>query len=66
MATPAGEHHELGALLAANAAMDIGWEVIYLGSDLPADETYGGAVGDHADVAELLEVVNERFLDIVG
>jgi methylmalonyl-CoA mutase cobalamin-binding domain/chain len=38
LTTPAGEHHELGALLAASAANDIGWDVIYLGPNLPADE----------------------------
>jgi methylmalonyl-CoA mutase cobalamin-binding domain/chain len=38
LTTPAGEHHELGSLLAASAANDIGWDVIYLGPNLPADE----------------------------
>jgi len=36
--TPAGEYHELGALLAASAAQDLGWDVVYLGSNLPAEE----------------------------
>jgi DNA-binding transcriptional MerR regulator/methylmalonyl-CoA mutase cobalamin-binding subunit len=38
LTTPAGEHHELGALLAASAANDVGWNVVYLGPNLPADE----------------------------
>lgn len=38
LTTPVGEHHELGALLAASAAHDIGWDVIYLGPNLPADD----------------------------
>lgn len=36
--TPATERHELGALLATAAATDAGWQVTYLGSDLPAVE----------------------------
>lgn len=37
VATPAGEQHELGALLVHIAAAEEGWEVIYLGANLPAD-----------------------------
>ena len=36
VAGPAGERHEMGALLAAAAAASEGWRVIYLGTDLPA------------------------------
>jgi methanogenic corrinoid protein MtbC1 len=36
--TPSGQRHELGALLAAVAAEEHGWDVIYLGPDLPAEE----------------------------
>jgi MerR family transcriptional regulator, light-induced transcriptional regulator len=35
---PAGERHELGALLAAGVAVSEGWRVVYLGTDLPAVE----------------------------
>jgi len=38
LTTPAGEHHELGAMLAASAANDMGWDIVYLGPNLPADE----------------------------
>lgn len=41
--TPAGQNHELGALLAANAADEAGWDVIYLGPNLPAEEVAAGA-----------------------
>lgn len=34
--TPAGERHELGALMAGIAAAAAGWRVHYLGPDLPA------------------------------
>jgi DNA-binding transcriptional MerR regulator/methylmalonyl-CoA mutase cobalamin-binding subunit len=36
--TPAGQRHELGALLAATAATEFGWNVTYLGPDLPSEE----------------------------
>lgn len=38
VATPAGQLHELGALLAASAAEEIGWNAFYLGPNLPAEE----------------------------
>lgn len=43
MTTPAGEVHELGALLATAMATDAGWSVTYLGPDLPAPEIAGAA-----------------------
>jgi MerR family transcriptional regulator, light-induced transcriptional regulator len=36
VATPAGERHEIGAILVAAAATASGWNVTYLGADLPA------------------------------
>lgn len=44
VATPAGQLHELGALLAAAAAANLGWNVVYLGASLPAAEIAGAAV----------------------
>lgn len=41
--TPSGERHELGALLAAATATDVGWKVTYLGPDLPAVEIAAAA-----------------------
>lgn len=38
VATPAGQVHEFGALLAAASATAEGWRVTYLGADLPAAE----------------------------
>jgi DNA-binding transcriptional MerR regulator/methylmalonyl-CoA mutase cobalamin-binding subunit len=43
VATPAGQRHELGALLAAMAALEVGWDAIYLGPDLPAAEIAASA-----------------------
>jgi methanogenic corrinoid protein MtbC1 len=36
--TPSGQRHELGALLAASSGEEYGWNVYYLGPDLPAEE----------------------------
>jgi MerR family transcriptional regulator, light-induced transcriptional regulator len=36
--TPVGQHHELGALMAADIATEQGWDTVYLGPDLPAEE----------------------------
>ena len=44
-ATPRGQEHELGALIVGVVAASSGWKVIYLGSNLPAEEI--GAVVSH-------------------
>jgi MerR family transcriptional regulator, light-induced transcriptional regulator len=44
VATPAGQHHELGALIAAVAAASAGWRVTYIGADLPYEEIAGAAL----------------------
>ncbi len=41
--TPAGQHHELGALMAAAVADESGWDVYYLGANLPAEEIAAAA-----------------------
>ncbi|MHC4234350.1 MAG: MerR family transcriptional regulator [Planctomycetota bacterium] len=38
VATPTGEDHELGAMMAAAAAASSGWRTIYIGVDLPAED----------------------------
>jgi methanogenic corrinoid protein MtbC1 len=38
VATPPGELHEFGAMLAAAAASEEGWRVVYLGANLPAPD----------------------------
>lgn len=38
VSTPVGEVHELGALLVASSARDLGWRVTYLGPNLPTEE----------------------------
>lgn len=44
VAAPARNRHELGALLAASLGLELGWEVLYLGADLPAEEIAAAAV----------------------
>jgi DNA-binding transcriptional MerR regulator/methanogenic corrinoid protein MtbC1 len=44
VATPAGQHHEVGALMAALTAATEGWAVIYLGADLPAEDIAAAAL----------------------
>lgn len=44
LATPAGQRHELGALMAGVSAAAEGWKVIYLGPDLPAEEIAYAAI----------------------
>jgi len=46
--TPAGQLHELGAVMVAAAASDLGWRVIYLGTSLPAVEIAGAAIQNGA------------------
>ena len=53
VATPAGQVHELGALMGALAAASQGWRVIYLGPDLPADEIAAAATQTGAGVIAL-------------
>jgi methanogenic corrinoid protein MtbC1 len=41
--TPAGQRHELGAMLVAGVAEEYGWDVLYLGPDMPAEEIAAAA-----------------------
>jgi hypothetical protein len=38
VSTPFGQVHELGSVMAAITAMRVGWETVYLGPSLPAEE----------------------------
>lgn len=48
IATPRGQRHDLGALAVALAASDAGWQPLYLGSNLPAEEIAAAAVHNRA------------------
>jgi DNA-binding transcriptional MerR regulator/methylmalonyl-CoA mutase cobalamin-binding subunit len=51
--TPAGQLHELGALLVGASAANLGWRVIYLGSGLGAADIAGAARQNHARAVAL-------------
>lgn len=57
--TPAGQLHELGAVIAAAAAGDAGWRAVYLGTSLPAAELAGAAVQNQARAVALSIVYPE-------
>lgn len=59
VATPAGQLHELGALLVAAAAANLGWHVTYLGVSLPAPEIAGAAKISRARAVALSVVYPE-------
>jgi DNA-binding transcriptional MerR regulator/methylmalonyl-CoA mutase cobalamin-binding subunit len=52
-ATPAGERHELGALLSALSGAAEGWKSVFLGPDLPAAEIVSAALRLEAEVVAL-------------
>ena len=48
VATPRGQLHEIGALIAGITAASQGWQVTYLGPNLPTEEIVGCAVQNEA------------------
>jgi methylmalonyl-CoA mutase cobalamin-binding subunit len=59
VATPTGQLHELGAVMAASMAASLGWRVIYLGPSLPAHEIAGAALRNEAAAVALSIVYPE-------
>ncbi len=53
VAAPAGQRHELGALMVALAATADGWKVTYLGADLPAADIAAAALQRNARAVAL-------------
>lgn len=51
--TPSGQLHELGAAIAAAAARDLGWRVVYLGPNLPAADIANAALTNGARLIAL-------------
>jgi MerR family transcriptional regulator, light-induced transcriptional regulator len=51
--TPSRQHHELGALMAAASAAGEGWQVTYLGPELPPEEIAAAAVQQGARAVAL-------------
>jgi DNA-binding transcriptional MerR regulator/methylmalonyl-CoA mutase cobalamin-binding subunit len=65
VATPAGELHELGALIVAASARDLGWYVTYLGPNLPVEEIAACAIARNATAVALSVVFPENCPVIV-
>jgi methanogenic corrinoid protein MtbC1 len=53
VATPAGQRHEIGALLAAASAALEGWRAVYLGGDLPTADIVDAAAQTKARAVAL-------------
>jgi MerR family transcriptional regulator, light-induced transcriptional regulator len=53
VATPSGQLHELGAVMVAAAATNVGWRVTYLGTGLPPAEIAGAALQNGAKAVAL-------------
>jgi DNA-binding transcriptional MerR regulator/methylmalonyl-CoA mutase cobalamin-binding subunit len=66
VATPVGQLHELGALLAAATAANLGWQVTYLGASLPATEIAGAARQKRARAVALSLVYPEDDASLPG
>lgn len=64
--TPAGQLHELGALLFAALAANLGWRVLYLGANLPAFEIAGAVQQSGARVVALSLVYPEDDTKLAG
>lgn len=54
--TPAGQWHEIGALLASLTAQSAGWNTLYLGPNLPAEEIAAAAL-THSAKAVALSII---------
>lgn len=60
IATPSGERHAIGAALVGAAAAVDGWNVIYLGADLPAAEIANAAIARRVSAVALSVVYVEN------
>lgn len=60
VSTPVGESHELGALLVAASARDLGWRVTYLGPNLCTEEIAACAQARQARAVALSVVYPDR------
>ncbi len=57
--TPAGQLHELGAVMVSAVAANLGWRSVYLGPNLPAHEIAGAALRNEAAAVALSIVYPE-------
>jgi MerR family transcriptional regulator, light-induced transcriptional regulator len=66
VATPAGQVHEMGALLVGAMAANLGWNVTCLGASLPASEIAGAARRKQARAVALSLVYPEDDASLPG
>jgi MerR family transcriptional regulator, light-induced transcriptional regulator len=66
VATPSGQLHELGALLAGAAAASEGWDVVYLGTNVPASDIVGAASQAGVSAVALSVVPPTEQLDLLA
>ena len=66
VATPPGQGHELGALMAAASAAAEGWGVTYLGPDLPVMDLVGAAAQAGARAVAISAVYQPSGADLLG
>ncbi|HEX2716792.1 MAG TPA: cobalamin-dependent protein [Gemmatimonadaceae bacterium] len=66
IATPAGARHVVGAALVGAAAAAEGWDVVFLGGDVPAADIGLAAESSRADAVALSVVYAERLPDLVA
>ncbi len=64
--TPAGQWHEIGALLASLTAQSEGWRTLYLGPNLPAEEIAAAALNHGARAVALSMIYTGDELLIRG
>ena len=64
VATPAGQLHELGAIIAAASCASAGWKVTYLGTNLPASEIAGACIQNQSKAVALSLVFPEDDPDL--
>jgi methanogenic corrinoid protein MtbC1 len=66
VATPPGEAHELGALMAATCAAAEGWSITYLGPDLPVAELLAAARDTRARAVALSSVCSSNDEEVLA
>jgi len=66
VATPSGDRHAIGAALVGAAAAVEGWNVVYLGADLPSAEIAGAAHAAAVRVVAVSIVYVEERDRVVG
>jgi DNA-binding transcriptional MerR regulator/methylmalonyl-CoA mutase cobalamin-binding subunit len=64
VATPAGQLHELGAIIASATCASAGWRATYLGTNLPAAEISGACLQNQAQAVALSIVFPEDDPDL--